>query len=87
MLRIRTRLGVPDGHLLGSYRMATAPEAKSTRLTGFNSIRVDRPANNIGPWPVTLECTMNSYSSVRPSSANASGSLTPPTSSLYPAPT
>jgi hypothetical protein len=35
----------PDGYLLGSYRMATAPEPNSSRLTSFKSIRFDSPAN------------------------------------------
>jgi hypothetical protein len=40
-----------DGYLLGSYRIATAPEPNSSRLTSFKSIRFDSPANNVGPWP------------------------------------
>ena len=35
------------------------------------------PANKVGPWPASLGCTPNSYSSINPSSANASGSFTP----------
>ena len=31
----------PNGYLLGSYRIATAPEVT----------RFDSPANNVGPWP------------------------------------
>jgi hypothetical protein len=46
----------------------------------------DSPANNVGPWPASLGCTTNSYSSINPSSANASGSVTPPTNSPLPAP-
>ena len=46
----KRRLGsLPDGYLLGSYRIATAPEANPTRLTSFKSIRFDSPANNVGP--------------------------------------
>src|SRR4029453_18231720 len=71
----------PDGYLLGSYRIATAPELNSSRLTSFKSTRFDSPANNVGPWPASLGCTTNSYSSINPSSANASGSFTPPTNS------
>src|SRR5215813_12878564 len=41
----------PDGYLLGSYRIATAPEPNSSRLTGFKSMRFDSPANNVGPRP------------------------------------
>src|SRR5262249_1144574 len=68
----------PAGYLLGSYRIATAPEPNSSRLTSFKSMRFDSPANNVGPWPATLGCTTNSYSSINPSSANAIGSFTPP---------
>jgi hypothetical protein len=31
----------PDSYLLGSYRIATAPEPNSSRLTSFKSIRFD----------------------------------------------
>src|SRR6185503_14493108 len=68
-----------EGYLLGSYRIATAPEPNSSRLTSFKSTRFDSPANNVGPWPASVGCTTNSYSSINPSSANASGSFTPPT--------
>jgi WD40 repeat protein len=73
-----------DGYLLGSYRIATAPEPNSSRLTSFKSTCFDSPANNVGPWPASLGCTTNSYSSINPSSANASGSVTPPTNSPLP---
>src|SRR5258708_6664812 len=79
------RASNPDGYLLGSYRIATAPEPNSSRLTSFKSTCFDSPANNVGPWPASLGCTTNSYSSINPSSANASGSFTPPTSSPLPA--
>jgi len=49
----------PDGYLLGSYRIATAPEPNSNRLMSFKSIRFDSPANNDGPWPASLGCTTN----------------------------
>src|SRR5215218_7862650 len=74
----------PDGYLLGSYRIATAPESNSSLLTSFKSTCFDSPANNVGPWPASLGCTTNSYSSINPSSANASGSFTPPTNSPLP---
>src|SRR5215210_3743425 len=74
----------PDGYLLGSYRIATAPEPNARRLTSFRSTYVDSPANNVGPWPASLGCTTNSYSSINPNSVNASGSSTPPTSSPWP---
>ena len=45
----------------GSYRIATAPEPNSSRLTSFKSTRFDNPANNVGPWPTSLGCTTNSY--------------------------
>src|SRR5216684_4353905 len=73
-----------DGYLLGSYRIATAPEPNSSRLTSFKSTCFDSPANNVGPWPASLGCTTNSYSSINPSSVNASGSFTPPTNSPLP---
>src|SRR6266478_2669050 len=79
-----TRANKPNGYLLGSYRIATAPEPNSSRLTSLKSTRFDNPANNVGPWPASLGCTTNSYSSINPSSANASGSFTPPTSSPLP---
>src|SRR5579864_2665266 len=74
----------PNGYLLGSYRIATAPEPNSSRLTSLKSTCFDSPANNVGPWPASLGCTTNSYSSINPSSANASGSLTPPVNSPLP---
>src|ERR687896_659093 len=79
-----TRANKPDGYLLGSYRIATAPEPNSSRPTSFRSTCFDSPANSVGPWPASLGCTMNSYSSINPSSANASGSFTPPTNSPLP---
>src|ERR1051326_317648 len=71
-------------YLLGSYRIATAPEPNSSRLTSLKSTRFDSPANNVGPWPASLGCTTNSYSSINCSSANVSGSFTPPTNSPLP---
>ncbi|MFF4879930.1 hypothetical protein [Micromonospora sp. NPDC000668] len=53
------RANEPDGYLLGSYRIATAPEANSSRLTSFKSTCFDIPANNVGPWPASLGCTTN----------------------------
>jgi hypothetical protein len=50
-----------DGYLLGSYRIATAPEPNSSRFTSFKSTCFDSPANNVGPWPASLGCTTNSY--------------------------
>src|SRR5580700_9576593 len=41
----------PRGYLLGSYRMATAPEPNSSRLTSSRSTYFESPANNVGPWP------------------------------------
>jgi hypothetical protein len=55
-----TRASKPDGYLLGSYRIATAPEPNSSRLTSFKSTGFDSPANNVGPWPASLGCTTNS---------------------------
>src|SRR5438034_10863578 len=67
-----------DVYFLGSYRIATAPEPNSSLLTSFKSMCFDSPANNVGPWPTSLGCTTNSYSSINPSSASASGSFRPP---------
>src|SRR5450755_364369 len=78
------RASKPDGYLLGSYRIATAPEPNSSRLTSFKSTCFDNPANNVGPWPASLGCTTNSYSSINPNSVNVSGSLIPPTNSPLP---
>ena len=38
-----------DGYLPGSYRIATAPEPNSSRLTSSKSTYFDSPANNVGP--------------------------------------
>jgi hypothetical protein len=78
------RVSKPDGYLLGSYPIATAPEPNSSQLTSFKSTCFDSPANNVGPWPASLGCTTNSYSSINPSCVNASGSFTPPASSPLP---
>ncbi len=43
----------PNRYLLGSYRIATAPEPNSSWLTSFKSTRFDSPANNVGPCPTT----------------------------------
>src|SRR5262245_58197452 len=75
--------GLPHD-LLSSYRSATAPEPNSRRPTSFKSTGFDNPANNVGPWPASLGCTTSSYSSIKPSSANACGSFTPPTNSPLP---
>src|SRR5262249_35645003 len=71
-------------YVLGSYRIATAPEPNSSRPTSFKSTCFDSPANSVGPWPASLGCTTNSYSSINPNSANASGSFRPPTSRPLP---
>jgi hypothetical protein len=44
-----TRAIMPDGYLLGSYRIATAPDPNSNRFTSFKSIRFESPANNVSP--------------------------------------
>jgi hypothetical protein len=51
-----TRANKPDGYVLGSYRIATAPERNSSRLTSLKSICFESPANNVGPWPAGLGC-------------------------------
>src|SRR2546421_2363115 len=73
------RASKPDGYLLGSYRIATAPEPNSSPLTSFKSTCFDSPANHVGPCPASLGCTTHSYSSIQPSSVHASGSFTTPT--------
>src|SRR5438876_7182872 len=78
------RASKPDGYVLGSYHIATAPEPNSSRLTSFKSTCFDSPANTVGPWPASLGCTTNSYSSINPSSASASGSFRPPVNSPLP---
>ena len=42
-----------NGYLLGSYRIATAPELNSSLLTSFKSTSCDSPANNVAPWPAS----------------------------------
>ena len=42
-------LDKPNGYLLGSYCIATAPEPNSSRLTSLKSTCFDSPANNVGP--------------------------------------
>src|ERR1700732_4053056 len=84
-----TRANNPNGYLLGSYRIAQhptppPPEPNSSRLTSLKSTYFDSPANNVGPWPASLGCTTNSYSSINPSSVNASASFTPATNSPLP---
>jgi hypothetical protein len=66
-----TRASKPNAYLLGSYRIATAPEPNSSRLTSLKSTRFDSPANNVGPWPASVGCT------TIPAPLNASGSFTP----------
>ena len=51
----RTRANKPNGYLLGSYRIATAPEPNSSRLTSLKSTRFDSPANNVGPCPLAWD--------------------------------
>ncbi len=52
MMRL-TRANKPNGYLLASYRIATAPEPNSSRLTSLKSTHFDSPANNVGPWPTS----------------------------------
>ena len=44
-----TRANKPNGYLLGSYRIATAPEPNSSRLTSLKSTRFDSLANKPTP--------------------------------------
>jgi len=64
---------------VGRYRRATAPDRNSWRSTSSSWMRSRRPASNVGPCPARTGCTRNSYSSISPRSANARGSVTPPT--------
>jgi hypothetical protein len=48
------------GYLLGSYRIATAPESNSNRLTNFKSTRFVSPANNVGLWATGRSSITNS---------------------------
>ena len=43
------RASKPDGYLLGSYRIATAPEPNSSRLTSFKSSIAPRTTSARGP--------------------------------------
>ena len=70
--------------LLGSYPIDTAPELNSRWLTSLKSTCFDSPADSVRPWPASLGCTTNSYSSINPSSANASGSFKLPNNSPLP---
>ena len=57
-MRRPTRANKPDGYLLGSYRIATALEPNSSRLTSFKSIRFDSPATlraNMSETPTPFE--------------------------------
>jgi hypothetical protein len=48
-MRSATWANKPNACFLGSYRIATAPEPYSSRLTSLKSIYFDSPANNVGP--------------------------------------
>ena len=78
----RPRPGVARPSL--SARTASPPPRAELSRTSLKSTCLDSPANNVGPWPASLGCTTNSYSSINPSSASASGSFTPPTNSPLP---
>jgi hypothetical protein len=43
------RANKPNGYLLGSYRVATAPEPNSSRLTSLKSTCFDSPALDRSP--------------------------------------
>jgi len=73
-----------EGYLFGAYRMATAPELSGIWSTSVKLAGFDSPANSVGPWPASLGWTMNSYSSIKPSSVNASASFSPPTNNPLP---
>ncbi len=44
-----TRANKRNSYCFGSYRIATAPEPNSSRLTSLKSVRFDRPASSVGP--------------------------------------
>jgi hypothetical protein len=67
------------GTRVGRYLTATAPDRNSWRSTSSSWMRSRRPASNVGQCPASTGCTRNSYSSISPRSANARGSVTPPT--------
>jgi hypothetical protein len=56
-----------DGYLLGSYRIATAPEPNSNRLTSFRVHALRQSREQRRPLAASVGCTTNSYSSINPS--------------------
>src|SRR5256712_7146739 len=55
-----TRANKPNGYLLGSYRIANAPEPNRSLPTGFKSTRFASPANHVSPQPANPRGTTNS---------------------------
>ena len=77
-----SRLGSPMA--ICSAQTASLPSRTPAGPRASDRTCFESPANNVGPWPASLGCTTNSYSSINPSSVNARGSLTPPTNSPFP---
>jgi hypothetical protein len=75
-----TRANEPNGYLLASYRIATAPEPNSSRLTSLKSTCFDSPANNIGAraWSAPQTRTHRSIPAPpTPAGARSSGRRVP----------
>jgi hypothetical protein len=79
-----TRANKPDGYLIGSYRIGTALEPNSSRLTSFKVQTHRWPREQRGP--MARLPGLHQYSSINPSSANVIGIFTPPRTVLYPSP-
>ena len=76
-VRIPLSMSHPDGYLLGSYRIATAPRCDSSPAHALQSTRFDSPANNVGHVAASLGCTTNSYSRSITSSRQRRGARRP----------
>jgi hypothetical protein len=62
-----------------AHTASPLPPSRAPAGSPASSRHVSIAANNVGPWPASLGCTTNSYSSINPSSVKASASLTPAT--------
>src|SRR5699024_5928054 len=70
-----------EARFFGRYVWIAWPASSSLRSTSSRSTTSLSPAKREGPWPAMQGWMTNSNSSMRPSSASASGSVTPPTAS------
>ena len=68
----------------GGARWYSSAKSGTITLAKNSSRGSRRPASNVGPWPARTGCTTNSYSSINPRSAKASGRVTPPTNTPSP---